>query len=110
MLAPGIWHTLADLTRLALCALAATGIACIVCAVGVTAYRLFLHPLANIPGPRAAAVSNTWHALRVRDGRARLLATTLHQKYGAAVRVGPDEVWFSTTEAFDKIYGARALG
>ncbi|KAF4508220.1 hypothetical protein G6O67_004629 [Ophiocordyceps sinensis] len=30
---------------------------------------------------------------------------TLHQKYGDAVRVGPNEVWFNSKEAFDQIYG-----
>lgn len=32
------------------------------------------------------------------------LACTLHQKYGEVVRVGPDELWFTSMEAFDKIY------
>ncbi|KAM4066174.1 cytochrome p450 [Hirsutella rhossiliensis] len=29
---------------------------------------------------------------------------TLHQKYGRVVRVGPNEVWFNSKEAYDQIY------
>ena len=101
----GIGEAAADVTRLFVCASACAGVGIVVCLVAVAVYRLFLHPLAKIPGPRAAALSNLWYARRVRDGRVRVLATTLHRQYGDAVRVGPDEVWFSTPEAFDKIYG-----
>lgn len=75
------------------------------CAVAVAAYRLYIHPLASVPGPRWAAVSSVWHALHIRNGRVGQLAMTLHQKYGDAVRVGPNEVWFNSKEAFDQIYG-----
>ncbi|PHH83085.1 hypothetical protein CDD82_3620 [Ophiocordyceps australis] len=73
-------------------------------AAAVAVYRLFLHPLATVPGPKWAAVSNMWHALHVRNGRVGGLARTLHQKYGPMVRVGPNEVWFNSKEAFDQIY------
>ncbi len=71
-------------------------------------YRLFFHPLARIPGPRLAAVSNIWHARQVRDGRARELGKSLHQRYGPVVRVGPNEVWFNSAEAFREIYRTPA--
>ncbi|KAM0261385.1 hypothetical protein ACHAQJ_002237 [Trichoderma viride] len=32
------------------------------------------------------------------------LGSTLHQEYGEVVRVGPNELWFNSMEAFDKIY------
>lgn len=73
--------------------------------VGV--YRLTLHPLAGIPGPRLAAVSNIWYARRIASGRLARLGVELHAKYGDVVRVGPNEVWFNTREAFDQIYGMR---
>ncbi|KAJ4287487.1 Apoptosis-inducing factor 1 [Collariella sp. IMI 366227] len=69
-------------------------------------YRLFFHPLAAIPGPKLAAVSNIWQGIHVRDGRAPELAKTLHRRYGPAVRVGPNEVWFNSPEAFKEIYSA----
>jgi hypothetical protein len=42
-----------------------------------------------------------WHA---RNGRVRELGKTLHRKYGPAVRVGPNEVWFDSKDAFKTIY------
>jgi hypothetical protein len=71
-------------------------------------YRLFLHPLSRIPGPRPAAVTNGWLAYHVRNGRMLQLGKTLHAKYGPAVRVGPNEVWFNTKDAFRLIYSKLA--
>jgi hypothetical protein len=72
--------------------------------LGTIVYRLYFHPLAGIPGPRSAAVSNIWHAYHARNGRMLELGKTLHQKFGPMVRVGPNEVWFDSKEAFSKIY------
>lgn len=72
---------------------------------GVVAYRLTLHPLSKVPGPKLAAMSNIWYAYQVRNGRVHLLGKTLHEQYGPVVRVGPNELWFNTKEAFDAIYG-----
>ncbi|KAL6863552.1 cytochrome P450 [Trichoderma novae-zelandiae] len=69
-------------------------------------YRLFLHPLARIPGPRLAAVSNIWHAYHARNGHMFDLGRRLHREYGEVVRVGPNELWCNSTEAFDKIYSS----
>ncbi|KAH6692510.1 cytochrome P450 76C2 [Plectosphaerella plurivora] len=83
------------------------GIAGLVLAVvSLAVYRLRLHPLARVPGPRLAAVSNIWHALHVRDGRMLHLGKSLHKKYGPLVRVGPNEVWFDSKDAFKAIYRA----
>ena len=68
-------------------------------------YRLLFHPLARVPGPRLAAISNIWLARHVRDGHMLKLGKTLHKVYGSAVRVGPNEVWFDSAEAFRAIYG-----
>ena len=65
---------------------------------------LFRKGLSSIPGPRLAAVSNLWYAYHIRNGRLLQLATTLHKEYGPAVRVGPNEVWFDSPEAFKVIY------
>lgn len=72
--------------------------------VSVALYRLCLHPLARVPGPRLAALSNIWYARHVRDGRMLHLGKTLHARYGPVVRVGPNEVWFDSKEAFKTIY------
>ncbi|GIZ44312.1 hypothetical protein CKM354_000751400 [Cercospora kikuchii] len=69
-------------------------------------YRLFFHPLAKVPGPRLAAISNVWYAYQARNGDMLRLGKSLHRKYGPAVRVGPNEIWFDSKEAFAKIYSA----
>lgn len=66
--------------------------------------RLYIHPLSRIPGPKLAAVSNIWQAYHVRNGRARELGKDIHKKYGPIVRVGPNEVWCNSAEAFKAIY------
>ncbi|CAM1510917.1 Fc.00g084300.m01.CDS01 [Cosmosporella sp. VM-42] len=76
----------------------------IILLVTVAVYRLFFHPLSRIPGPKLAAFSSTWHAYHARNGRMVQLGKTLHRQYGPVVRVGPNEVWFNSKEAFQAIY------
>jgi len=73
----------------------------------IALYRVFFHPLARIPGPRLAALSNVWLARHARDGRMLGLGKRLHKAYGPMVRVGPDELWFDSSEAFRQIYRKR---
>lgn len=72
--------------------------------LGVAIYRLYLHPLSRIPGPRLASLTNCWLAYNVRNGHMLQLGKTLHAQYGPAIRVGPNEVWFNTKDAFKLIY------
>ena len=76
--------------------------------LAVVTYRLLFHPLHQIPGPRLAAVSNIWHAYHARNGQMYRLGKDLHQRYGSVVRVGPNEVWFDSKEAFRAIYGSHS--
>ncbi|KAB5549552.1 cytochrome P450 [Coniochaeta sp. 2T2.1] len=76
------------------------------CLMLISLYRLFLHPLSSVPGPKSAALSNAWLAWHARNGRVRELGKTLHRKYRPVVRVGPNEVWFDSKEAFKFIYNA----
>ena len=77
--------------------------------LAMVVWHIFRHPLARIPGPRLAAITNLWHAHYARAGRMYELATTLHKTYGPVVRVGPNEVWFESREAFRAIYSERLL-
>jgi hypothetical protein len=92
-----------------------TAMFAVICGVTCTAllplilvffYRAAVHPLARIPGPRWAALSNVWLARHVRDGSMLGLGKQLHKEYGPVVRVGPGEVWFDSEEAFAAIYTA----
>lgn len=76
--------------------------------LALTLYRLYLHPLSRIPGPRLAAISSAWYAHQVRNGRMLQLGKTLHKQYGPVVRVSPNEIWFASREAFKIIYSERA--
>lgn len=57
-------------------------------------YNASLHPLARFPGPRAAALTGCWKAWVecVREASFCHELEGLHARYGAVVRVGPDEV------------------
>ncbi|EGO55966.1 hypothetical protein NEUTE1DRAFT_86724 [Neurospora tetrasperma FGSC 2508] len=81
----------------------------VVVILAIAVYRLYLHPLASVPGPRLAALSNIWHAYHARNGRMYLLGKSLHKRYGPVVRVGPNELWFDSKEAFKTIYSRFLL-
>ena len=71
-------------------------------------YNIFLHPLRKIPGPKAAAAS-AWskirHAIR---GDVIYWIVDLHARYGEVVRVSPNELSFSSADAWKDIYGHSA--
>lgn len=85
-------------------ALSALLLACLAWLSAVAAYRLCLHPLAAVPGPPLAALTSCWYAYQARNGRMLHLGKTLHHRYGPVVRVGPNELWFVTRDAFKMIY------
>lgn len=91
--------------KLALCAVGSVVFLVLASITVVSIIRTFIHPLAGVPGPKLAALSNIWQAYYARNGRMLELGKTLHAKYGPAVRVGPNEVWFNSVEAFKIIYG-----
>ncbi|CZR59395.1 uncharacterized protein PAC_09287 [Phialocephala subalpina] len=69
-------------------------------------YNLFLHPLANVPGPRLAAATylyQTYHSL-VGGSRYYVQVGKMHEKYGPIVRITPDEVSLSDPSNYDLIY------
>ncbi|KAH7163383.1 cytochrome P450 [Dactylonectria estremocensis] len=96
----------ASLAGLLLQILTTTLVLIVVLLVTVVIYRLVFHPLASIPGPKLAAASSVWHAYQVRNGRMAHLGRILHRQYGPIVRVGPNEVWFDTKQAFQAIYSS----
>ncbi|RYP17484.1 hypothetical protein DL767_010009 [Monosporascus sp. MG133] len=73
--------------------------------VSLALYRLCFHPLSKVPGPRLAAITPLWYAYHIRRSRLLLLGQELHDKYGPAVRIAPNEVQFNSKEAFQAIYG-----
>lgn len=86
----------------------------IACSAGVLAalllwhycYLPFFSPLARIPGPFTYALTAWRLAYEGYKGDRSRTLQKLHSKYGPVVRVGPDEVSFSSTSALRAIYGA----
>ena len=73
-------------------------------------YNLYLHPLANVPGPKLFAISwlpRLWHQ-QIRGTHWKNLVA-LHEKYGRIVRTGPDEVSNASAEAWNDICGSKTF-
>ncbi|GJE87236.1 cytochrome P450 [Phanerochaete sordida] len=72
--------------------------------VSLAFYRLFLSPLASIPGPWYAAVSDLWittHVVRMQQCRT---VQHLFDTYGPIVRIGPNKVAFRDFGTMRSVY------
>jgi Cytochrome P450 len=75
-------------------------------ACGLAIERLVLSPLAKIPGPKLAALTQWWIISHEFNGDRTVTIHTLHQRYGPVVRISPTEVSFTSPEGVREIYGA----
>ncbi|BCS19420.1 cytochrome P450 [Aspergillus puulaauensis] len=66
-------------------------------------------PLRPIPGPRLFALTKWRLAYEDYRGTRTTFMQVLHEKYGDAVRVGPNEVSFNSLSALRAIYGAGTV-
>lgn len=69
-------------------------------------YRLYLHPLAPIPGPKLAAVTR-WYEFYydvVRKGDYTRKIEELHEIYGPIIRISPNELHCNDPAFIDQIY------
>ncbi|KAL4926326.1 cytochrome P450 [Aspergillus undulatus] len=91
--------------------LAALG-ALLLCSYGISLsiYRLYFHPLARFPGPRLNAISSLPSISSLLRGRLGFENKQLHDKYGSVVRVSPNELSFSSAQAWEDIYGFKTGG
>jgi benzoate 4-monooxygenase len=78
--------------------------ACLFFVAVQTVYNLWLHPLRRIPGPPLARVSRLWARIGNFYGRKSERIHAAHERYGPVVRVGPNEVSFSSPDAVHEIY------
>lgn len=69
--------------------------------------NVFLSPLRSIPGPFLAKLTGEWLIFIDFAGNRTSTIHKLHQKYGTAVRVGPNEVSFSNIGSVKDIYGQQ---
>ncbi|TVY23255.1 Cytochrome P450 monooxygenase [Lachnellula hyalina] len=67
-------------------------------------YRVTLHPLANIPGPRLWAITRLPYFYNLAIGRLHFRIHELHEQYGLVVRVAPGEITLITESSWSDIY------
>ncbi|KAF9003841.1 cytochrome P450 [Hymenopellis radicata] len=69
-------------------------------------YRLYLHPLKAFPGPRLAAITGFYQGYfdSWKDGMLVAHLAELHKLHGPVVRIAPNELHFSSPEAYFAIY------
>lgn len=73
----------------------------------LTAYILYqrlFHPLASIPGPFLASLTNWWQVRATRTDAWHRIVVSLHEKYGPIVRIAPNEISVGTAKAVRQIY------
>lgn len=75
----------------------------------IVVYRLFLHPLRNVPGPWWAKASMwAWVPIERRGLRVKVVHE-LHQRYGTVVRIGPRWVSINDEKLLSLVYGATTV-
>ncbi|KAH6643100.1 cytochrome P450 [Boeremia exigua] len=69
-------------------------------------YRLWLSPLAHIPGPKIAALTSWYCAYHdiVRGGQYVWIIEAMHQKYGPIVRIRPNVVHVNDPSFIEQLY------
>ncbi|PMD33124.1 cytochrome P450 [Hyaloscypha variabilis F] len=73
-------------------------------------YNLYFHPLSKFPGPWYAVISDLFSSHTIISGHGHQTLKALHEKYGEVVRVGPDELSFSSGSAWKDVYAQRKNG
>ncbi|KAI9876588.1 MAG: hypothetical protein M1830_006166 [Pleopsidium flavum] len=84
------------------------GISTFLYILGVTVYRVTLHPLAKYPGPLLAKITDWYSVYHLSKGDSHLNFYEAHQKYGRFVRFGPNRISVNSNTALRDIYGFKA--
>ena len=70
-------------------------------------YNVTLHPLARYPGPLLWRASCLPYTVKFARGKLPPYMVKLHNQYGPVVRVTPNELVFSSPNAWKDIYGSQ---
>lgn len=68
-------------------------------------YNLYFHPLRSFPGPWYSKVNRVWYSYHAARKTSLSAIRRLHDEYGDVVRIAPNELSYSTGEAWKPIYG-----
>ncbi|KAH6620595.1 cytochrome P450 [Boeremia exigua] len=80
-------------------------------AFGLAIYRLYVHPLRSIPGPKLFAVSGFPLAIELYiRGLFNKDVLQLHEKYGDIVRTGPNHLSLNGSIAWPEVFGHGRSG
>ena len=66
--------------------------------------RALQSPVSKVPGPAYSKFTEIWLMIQEFSGNRRLYIHELHQRYGPVVRLGPNEVSFTSLGAVKEIY------
>ena len=72
-------------------------------------YRIYFHPLRNVPGSKLAVVSY-WHETFYDVFRGHQYVwkiKEMHEQYGPVIRTNPDDVHIHDPDFFDTLYGLK---
>ncbi|CZT40831.1 related to benzoate 4-monooxygenase cytochrome P450 [Rhynchosporium secalis] len=78
--------------------------------LGRALQRAFFAPLAKLPGPVHSLVTDIWLMRKEFTSKRREYIHQLHEQYGPVVRLGPNEVSFTSLEALKEIYTSGGSG
>lgn len=68
--------------------------------LGCVVYNVFFHPLRAYPGPWYRAASRLPYTISIFRGSVTHKAYELHQKYGQVVRITPDTLSYTCSQAW----------
>lgn len=78
--------------------------------LGILIYRAAFAPLSKLPGPWYSLFSDAFLMYREFSAQRRVYIHELHKTYGPVVRLGPNEVSFTSLEALKEIYQSGGSG
>ncbi|KAI0110936.1 isotrichodermin C-15 hydroxylase [Nemania sp. FL0031] len=70
-------------------------------------YNVFFHPLRSYPGPWIRAASRLPYTISIFRGDATHRVKALHDRYGQVVRVAPDSLSYTCSQAWSDVYALK---
>ncbi|RFU26932.1 hypothetical protein B7463_g9409, partial [Scytalidium lignicola] len=78
--------------------------------LGMQIYRAAFAPLSKLPGPWYSLFSDIFLMYKEFSAQRRVYIHELHKRFGPVVRLGPNEVSFTSPEALKEIYQSSGSG